>query len=105
MSKQHLYSVWNLPNYPLKRGYTAAYCVTKHDRVTFREEDEHYAVQFYPKNDYYRCECVGFVNWKKCRHQEIVEVFVDDRKVGSGQLYDYDSKRWSNYYTDVPEEG
>lgn len=104
MSKHHLYSVWNLPNEPLKRGYTAAYCVTKHDRITQREEDEHYIVRLYSRNNYYRCDCPGFVNWGHCRHQAIVEAFIDDRKVGSGQLYDHENKRWSNYFVDAPAE-
>lgn len=104
MAKMHLYSVWNLPSEPLKRGYIAAYCVTKHDRITFREEDDHYIVKLYSRNNWYRCDCPGFVNYKYCRHQAIVEAFIDDKKVGTGQLFDYDNRRWSNYFVEVPIE-
>lgn len=104
MAKNELYSVWNLPNEPLKRGYTAAYCVTKHDKITLREDDTHYVVKLYHRNSYYRCDCPGFVNWGKCRHQPIVTIFVDDGKVGTGSLYDYDNGRWSNFFVEVPAE-
>jgi hypothetical protein len=103
MAKEHLYSVWPLPNEPLKRGYTAAYHIAKYDRIMMIEQD-HYTVKLYSRNNWYRCDCPGFVNWGKCRHQAIVEAFIKERKVGSGQLYDYDNQRWSNYFTNVPEE-
>jgi hypothetical protein len=104
MTKKHLYSVWNLPNEPLRRGYTGAYHVAKYDRDNLFEEGDAYVVKLFGRNNWYNCSCPGFAHWNKCRHQKIVKVFVDKKKVGSGQLYDYDNERWSNRFVDVPEE-
>jgi hypothetical protein len=89
----------------MKRGYTAAFHVTKHEKDTLYEsESEPYTVEQYSRNNWYRCSCPGFVNYHHCKHQSIVNEFVQQGKVGTGSLYDYDSKRWSNQFVDVPEE-
>lgn len=104
MAKAHLYSVWCLPNEDLKKGYTAAFHVAKYNRSTLIEEKESYTVKLYSRNNWYRCDCPGFVNHGHCRHQAIVQIFVKADKVGEGSLFDFDSNRWSNQFVEVPEE-
>jgi len=104
MSKHHLYSVWKIPPNPNPRArYKDQYHITKHHRATLIEE-EHYTVKAYPKNNWYKCECPGFVNWGYCRHQKIVEIFVTKNKVGSGALYDFDNERFSNEFISSSED-
>jgi hypothetical protein len=103
MSKQHLYSVWSIPDDTNPRvRYKKQFHITKHNRIALTEE-EHYVVKFYERNNWYRCECPGFVNWGKCRHQEITEIFIRERKVGTGSLYDYDNARWSNEFISISD--
>lgn len=99
---KHLYSVWRIPDNTNPRAkYLCQYHVTKHHRATLSEE-QFYTIQYYRSRNWFRCDCPGFVNWHHCRHQQITEVFIKRRRIGSGALYDYEAQRWSNEFVAVP---
>jgi hypothetical protein len=100
MAKEHLYSVFNCNDGV--RG--ERYHVTKHTKAIPDKEEEFYLVKYYPPRDFYNCGCEGFKRYHYCRHQKITKLFKEQSKVGSGQLYDYDNDRWSNYFVALPEE-
>ena len=70
------------------------YQVVKYETATLFEESI-YTLKYHKRNDFFSCDCIGFSHYKHCRHQEIMKIFSSEKKIGKGQLYDFDKKTWS----------
>jgi hypothetical protein len=83
MAKQHLYSVFKInPNH---------WHVVKYDKVLKIEEDM-YEVSRTGRGEWL-CECAA-ANKETCRHRQLVHIFTQAHRIGSGKMYDFDKATW-----------
>jgi hypothetical protein len=98
-----LYTVYNSsePLPPRSRASARFHCA-KHEPNLPEIEAQHYEILYYKRNNHFRCNCPGYVNYGYCRHQEITKLFAKEKKINTGRLYDFDKQRWTNYTVYVP---